>query len=392
MQGISSSTILYFVSIVMLVILINLIISGEKLHFTKYDFIAILFFVFWLTTSLVSSIWVKNFDKIFINSVYIWNYFLIYLIFRYSLNSKAKIKLISHFPVLIILIYIIIAAYEIITWEHLACSRFALEDYKIFIPTGPFYNENNFAAALLLLSPFVILGLKKYHNPFLKGILAFLVLSILAILTLQGARIAMLAIALELFIFFLFFLNFRKKMLSLGLIMVLLTFLSMKYPAYYHMTRDYVKKEISSIKEEQRKITMDSVKIRIALINESMDLVGDTYFIGVGAGNFEDNFIGDREKNTAGIINSHNFLIEILVSFGILIFFLFLLFYFSLIYNCIKNIKINRNKLTNYMHLFSLLMFIPSSSLPSSIRTHFFYWVMFAYIASYNRIYNVDAS
>jgi len=390
-QGLSSSMMYYLPSIVLIFVILCNIIQGEKFHFSKYDIIALMFFIFWLIVSFISSIWAKNFNKIFLNSLLIWNYMTIYLIFRYIMNKK-NIKLFTTLLYFIVFIYIIIAFYELVTWEHLRCSRFYDDEFKIFVPTGPFYNENNFAAALLLLSPFLIWGIKIYSNIVLRLLLILFLILILVILTIQGARIAMLAVTFELLIFFLFFVKMKAKLLIISSILVIIIFLSTQFPTYYNITRDIIEKEIQSISEEHGKISMASVKIRIALIKASLNLLTDTYLRGVGSGNYEDNFIGDRQKRTGGIINSHNFLFELLVSYGLMIFLFFLLFFFSLFYKTIKKIRGSdkQEKLVYYSHLFCLLMFIPSSSLPSSIRTHFFYWVMFAYIASYERIKEID--
>ncbi len=155
-------------------------------------------------------------------------------------------------------------------------------------------------------------------------------------------------------------------------------------PAVYELTIKGMQKELSSIGLETESARMSSVKIRKQLFVEGGDLLTNSYFMGVGGGNFERYMDTDRIYRTGGITNPHNYFLELAGNFGLGILFLFLSVYIRWVYLLAQKVRFGDPGKRNFylMNLLSLLMFIPASAIPSSIKWNFLIWIYFAYINS----------
>ena len=132
-------------------------------------------------------------------------------------------------------------------------------------------------------------------------------------------------------------------------------------------------------------VQMSSINIRKQLFSETFDLVTLSGFMGVGGGNFEHYMDTDREFRTAGIINPHNWLLEIVGNFGVIILAGFLYIYLRWLYLLYMKYRSSsgREKSLSLMYLVSLVLYLASSSLPSSIRWHHLMWVYLAGINAF---------
>ncbi|MDZ4121765.1 MAG: O-antigen ligase family protein [Candidatus Cloacimonadaceae bacterium] len=236
------------------------------------------------------------------------------------------------------------------------------------------------AAYLVMLLPFVLLLTSLYRIKglgYLTGVITLLSFSIIVV---QGARIGIIALVPLLLYCFIWHMGIRAKLQTLAFIaLAVFIFFTM-----FTMTSKFVLKtfqtQTSSINSDAGSIHMSSIKIRKQLIDESIDIATSHAFMGAGGGNFEDQMNSDRMFRTAWISNSHNYLMELLGNWGIIIFFGFMILYMDWL---IRLWYLFRHapapdKYRYLMYLLALLMYLPASILPSSIRRDYLVWVFFA--------------
>jgi teichuronic acid biosynthesis protein TuaE len=349
----------------------------------KEEFEPVLFLLFWLGYSLCSYIWAQDRLLAADYSLLIFRYLFLFMFFSAVFRDHRLLSKLHLFLAFIAFLYIVTGIWEILTLDHLPPSRFY--GSKFYRPTGPFYGENKMAAFMLLLTPFLLFLPKLYPKLWVKiGTIIGILLSTLIII-IQEARIAMLAMAA----FLLWFLTFHNRVhtwLFVFLLIALIVGVVNYYaPSLLHFGLNMLSREVSSLENESRSVRLSSINIRKQLFWETFDLAFLSNLMGVGGGNYEHYMDTDREFRTAGIINPHNWVLEILGNFGIIILGGFLYIYIKWLYLLYKKVHISRGreKYLGLMYLSSLLLFIATSSLPSSIRWNHLIWIYFAGINAY---------
>jgi len=347
---------------------------------TKANIQPMIFFALWLTYALSSYIWAADRELALDFALLIFRYMATFLLFDAVFRDRRILDKAHIFFVAILVLYTMTALWEMLTWQHLPSSR--LYGSNLFIPTGPFFNQNNLAAFMLFILPFVLFLPKLYTKLWIKIFSAAISILFLIIITIQGARIAMLTAAAVLAVIFLFYCSLKTR-ISLLLLFALLGFAAVRIaPAQIELGKNLALYELQSISSEAEAVRMSSVKIRTQLFKETFDLVAASGFMGVGGGNIEHHLDTDRAYRTAGIINAHNWLLELLGNFGIFIFLGFVYIYLWWVYLLWHRYRkaSGRQRYLYLSYLLTLIMFMASSALPSSIRWNHHIWIVFAAI------------
>lgn len=339
-----------------------------------------IFFALWLSYALAGYIWAIDREIALDSALLIFRYMATFLIFDALFRDRRILARAHIFFVLILLLYTITALWEMLTWNHLPNSR--LYGSKYFVPTGPFFNQNNLAAFMLLIMPFVLFLPKLITRHWVKLFSALMTILFLAIITVQGARIAMLAATVILVVIFLFYSSIKSQISTLLLIVLLGMTAFYIAPKEMAIAQNMAEYELQSIGTEAESVSMSSIKIRSQLFIETFDLAASSGFMGVGGGNIEHHLNTDREYRTAGIINAHNWLLEIFGNFGILILLGFLYIYLRWMYLLWRRYRSvsGKERYLYLSYLFALIVFMASSALPSSIRWNHHIWIIFAAI------------
>ena len=347
----------------------------------KANFEALFFLVFWLIYSLIGYLWAVDKSAVLEYSYLIFRYLITFMIFEIFLRNNPAILAKGHYFLMFTVgVYFLTALWEIITFSHLPSSR--LYQNPMPIPTGPFYNENNLAAFLLMLFPVMLFFARLVPNIWGKIISVSSTVLFLAVITIQGARIAMLVSAATLGVFFIFFMKRRYRLLSLvGIALALLMFVQL-FPVQAKIGAGLLEHELGSLRSETETVKMSSVKIRKHLIGEVLELTAESKFMGLGGGNIERHMSTDRTHRTAGIINAHNWMLELMGNFGIIPLFIFVYIYLKWLHLLWQKYRESEGRLkTLYMsYILVLILFIPASVLPSSICWYNNYWIVFAAI------------
>lgn len=348
---------------------------------TQANYEVLLFFAWWLGYAALSYIWAIDKEQALEGIFLIFRYGSIFLIFDALFRAESLQKAFYLFLVAVLALYIGTALWEMLNFRHLPSSRYY--GMKLYwMPTGPFYNQNNLAAFMLFILPITLYMPKLYPLPGIKYYAGIISALFFGIITLQGARIAMLAVA-PLLAWVIVINSSRRSKIILALILLIAIWglLHFARPIANYGWKMFAK-EIDSFGTEAESAHMSSLKIRKQLIFETVDFLEDSRFMGLGGGNFEHYMDTDREYRTAGITNAHNWFLELAGNYGFLILLPFCYLYFRWFALLYLRYRQARGEARNWYlaWLWVLILFIPVAALPSSIRWNNHVWIIFAAI------------
>lgn len=330
------------------------------------------FLVAWFLYGYLSILW--SFDRVVaIKELYYFGVFLL-LVFAFIdlLKNKLNSVLINKFLTISGIATMGISCIEILFGYHLSTSRYVIEAERFIgsqdrVATAFFYNENDLSLFLIMLIPFFLVLLYRVSlTQKLIGLLA--VLLSLGIFLVNGSRLAILALLLQVFFLVIVRSNtfikrvVRFSFIFLPTILVVGAYLLGKY--FFYLLEQTGVYQVTG-----------SASTRVSLYLNGIYSLFRSFFLGVGPGNFE--FHIYPQFNTNGIVNPHNWWIEILTNYGFLIFIGYVLFF---IYLCKRLIQIyisTRNQIA-LVYVLGLIGFAIACMGPSRL---FYFWPMWLYYA-----------
>lgn len=136
----------------------------------------------------------------------------------------------------------------------------------------------------------------------------------------------------------------------------------------------------------------ESDAVRWDLIQNGLTIFVDSFFLGVGIGNIEYHMAQPGLLNTNGVINIHNWWLEILVSSGIYIFVLYCSFYVRTLKGFLHKSRLyikrdSKRYSLAICGLTSMIVFILSSMGSSSIFATEWFWAYFVMLFLFNNIF-----
>jgi teichuronic acid biosynthesis protein TuaE len=359
------------------------IITHKKFYFYKKDIKIYVFLLLWLAYAIFSSIWTYNIKLGLVESFRIASSFITFFLVAQSISNKEILEKTYYFFIIVFVLYIGIAIWEITTFNHLPTSKHGIEGISSFIPFGPFFNRNDMAAALLMLMPFVLFQINSSQSNILKVLLSLQIILMGVSITLAGARIGMIFYVFVILIYMFYYTSLKVKISSIAMIFLLVLSLKIISPLQYEFFKLYLVQQVSSLGDEQERYIEGSISIRKSLIKENIDMMYESKFLGVGSGNIPSIIAQKRFYNTQNILNPHNFLLELTTAYGLIFGLIFVYFYIHLLFDLYKIMKREKDNFHARAAFLSLLLFIPASVLPSSIIKYNFYWIFFAYFTQF---------
>ena len=354
------------------------------LFYTKYiDFLLI-----WCIYALCSILWAASLYYWFISTYFLILGVICALIFNLS------IKNIKHILHCVYIVWFICVIHACIGWlEILSGKYYFLYDVKDIIiyktnmmPISSFGNTNDFATCMLI-GIFISLGLMSlYQSKFLRLFMLLNIMSMFTLVVFSSSRANIIGFLLGMSFLRLMSSNrsFLKNFFTLCLIYVVAVVISaVLYPTLLTNIRVFCEALISSASEGT------SINIRKNLILNGIYFLKETYFCGVGAGNSAYYMLTRTIFPTWGIINMHNWWMEVLVDYGVIIFWGYISFYIRMI---IENIKIYRTYYTkdkSYIYGIAmsfvgfLIAYSFASISSSSNMSNEFVWIIFAIILAF---------
>lgn len=342
------STKLAFIRIMPMVVFCFLLCL-PKLKYDKPYYYAIGFFLIYT----VYTIFISIFYVEFIQLLYLLNYVLGFVIVYCSLTLiyiDAK-KYLYYFFLISCISSVALSAmawFEYFTNFHLSASFSCLPEHAgTNYPCAFWANPNDFAVVLSLFFTYALAYKKNCCKNRFQFINSAYILLICSTLLLLRCKTALLVVGL--FLIF-YFRQFIKKHKIVWLIFFLGGVAAMLYLWFIG--------------------TSFSTNLRLNLYRYAFKSLFDSYFLGFGAGMERYYFTSlDNYSLFRDIINTHSFILEMLISSGLIV---FLLYVALLIYIEKKTLKIAKNEFVLLPILYVMLLFAPSSSVDLWIHYIFF--------------------
>lgn len=311
----------------------------------SYSFI---FMTIWLLYAVFTLGWVKDYSS-WLKSVYFIGLgFLCIIVFNKYLRNKDDILIVFKLIVLMATFHNLIGWYEINTGNYFFLSADRIFRYsRNSIPVSSFGNTNNFAT-FLLFSVFITYACAaNTKNLILKLIYLATIISSIILLVMTKSRANILGLILASAVFVsLSVCNKRTRhtllILLLGMFMIFLT-----YPEVLSNLFIMISRNLYFRFSDQT----GSDVTRINLIKNGFLFLVKTFGFGIGAGNVEFWMANYGVYNTGQIVNMHNWWMEILTCYGIIIFIMYILFYSKLFLSAYRKFKHSVDKMDTSISL-----------------------------------------
>ena len=254
-------------------------------------------------------------------------------------------------------------------------------------PTGFHWNTNNLAIVMIIILPFFLC-----HHKFSVKLIG--IISITLITALAASRAVFLGL---IFIFCFYLILIKKKIGILFFIWLLIGSIFLGMNILKDSKNPRLNEVANTIQAIEYFLSGDidvggSIEWRRQLINDGIKALKKSNGLGIGAG--ASTALQEKTGGVAGRFTSmHNFWVEILVEGGLMIGFLGLLWYSSIIFKLFRIINSSKNnQLVFYAQslLLSMIAFVPASISASSTIYFFPMWIMFGMSISVISLFKFD--
>lgn len=369
----------FIIGIIFLFFLIQSVVGNFKFRLNNTRFYIVSFLLFWIGYSCLSYSWARDSTAVMITSISLLVHFFVFVsVLSYLIFFKHHFSFFLSLLILILFFYIFSSFYESFTMTHVWYSRKA--EVMSFVPTGPFYNENTLAAAMIMLFPLVLFLGKYLNNKILSVIGGISSLSVILIALIQSARIALIFLFINITLYFLFFINVKQKISIIVVIVILFVSMSTIFPLQTKIAELEYHDTLNSIFSELEQIRPSSMKIRKGLFDHYGDFISKSWMFGIGSGNFVNEMSKWRKEVTFNVMDAHNYTFEILSTNGVIIGFFYIIL---IVYPTIKLLILFFREQTSKRYLYfafflSLFNYWGTNLLPGSLSKFSFHWIMFA--------------
>lgn len=217
-----------------------------------------------------------------------------------------------------------VAVWEITTGNHLP-SAFVenMPDYALrTLAISTFGNPNNYGAFLALALPLLLLSYDSATRPFWRALYGLMIPLLFVAVFLSASRSALLGVLLQMLLYVFVFGTMRRIVWAvIGAVGILVG------AAYAGMSLE----EFRLLAKLQgafsdSALESGSLSIRLSLTLNGLWMIATSYGLGVGAGGYEQ-AVQDPQVpfGTGGLINPHNFWIEIASEYGLVVIGLFVI-------------------------------------------------------------------
>ncbi len=290
---------------------------------------SIVFYMAWLAYALTTGLWALDYLRWFKYIFFIATGLMVALSMNAYLTKrefveKALLALFAGFVV-----QSIVGWYEVSTQTLVIGAQERIELYesrRVFYPCAFSGHPNSLAMMMMFASGISLYFVRKTRSMAVKAALTVIAIECAALILQTTSRGAFIGLAIFLACYLLLS---GHKYLTAFVAVIALVVLG---PYFLEFANTYLAFHFDWN-------AGGSDVIRWNLIRNGLVLLSNTFGFGVGAGQIESNMIAFATYPTFGIINMHNWWMEILVGFGILIFIGYLVFYGRLLNDFIKTFK-----------------------------------------------------
>lgn len=313
--------------------------KGSHLHYNNTITFGLFTYFVWITYGLISLFWSPDPQIGLTNEIVVMTTSMSSLLFfpLFLKDNDATLKLIRNAWIYGLALTLPIAIYEIVTMNH-----FSYDDERliggigIYAPYASvfFGNYNNYCVFICLCLPMVLWGIIEEGKKALK-IFYLVVLGIsVLIIFVNTNRTSMIIIV----IYLLSQIRLNYKNLSFIALILLLFYFS------YTFLPDSLVQNIEILFKDRVNVDYsndESGSVRMYNFIAGIGFLIDSYGAGVGAGGYE--YYMERSEYYKGIVNPHNFFLEIFAQYGIVIFSLFIIWLVKILIGFKKSVMLSSN-------------------------------------------------
>lgn len=314
---------------------------------------------------------------------------------KIKLNRAARIWLVTF------AIFMGLALIEHLTTLHLPISRFShgLQPHLSYRPTAVFVNENNFAVFLSLSIPFLLSQWRYFTSRKARIMTGMSLFGAMYMLFVTGSRINFVVLILSVLIYSLLLTPRGKRVKVLAVLMLVVLGTWLIFGFTQPTVRGYVANQLGKLItswvelfdpiEGDYIVSNNSIAVRINMIRNGVIFLVRTWGVGVGVGNFEAWIDSHAVYDTMEFLNPHNWWIELVTEYGVLIALGYLAFFASLFRAAWRGWKqaSGRDKWLPEALCLCLAIFPMVAISPNSFLDYLPHWIVLALAFAWQRHY-----
>jgi len=351
-----------------------------SIKLARSPFVLLAFLVTWLVWAAMSMPIAMDTTLALQTTAYLVVGVLFVVLALHYVRTPQRLRILIAIWVLTCMALLPLGIYESRTGKHLPVSGLygSSNPQVIFMPTATYHNPNDFATVIALTLPLFFLLTFTARARVRNIVWPLASIASVYVIFLAGSRANMLAVAAEIVIMTMFISlkpRDEKRALFAMTMTALLAISVLVFPGALNNAMGSAARELAADHAQPG----SSVNVHVNLIRNSLHFFAATGSLGVGAGNADSRIRSRALYNTFGIINSHNWWVEMLVEFGIVIFFLYFAFWAGILWNLLK-IAFSRSAVADiaFFLAVSLLGFTLASTSSSSIIALPIHWLLYA--------------
>lgn len=296
-----------------------------------------IFITIWFAWAIISLLWAPSKAYAFKHLYYLFSGFSLIIFTIYYFRTEASLKMLFRINCGVLAFLMILGLWELRTGLHISGGFPHYYLKPISLPfIGVFGHPNNFATYLSMYLPLFYVCGKYQKNILVKicsmaGIFAGFHLIIMA-----GSRANMMAMVLGGVVILI--LNIIEScgkgskqvvtFLTVIFLVVMIGYSITPVAQVMQVESETFKNQVTSVFKNWNQDW--SINIRKLLIQKGLIMLKKYHWLGVGGGNSE-YLMQQHMKETYGHLKLHNWWLEVLVNYGLIIWILYLLFYFNML-------------------------------------------------------------
>jgi teichuronic acid biosynthesis protein TuaE len=369
---------------------VHVFVDRGKVEIPKKVKWYLLFFGLWLVYGVLSVAWSQAKIDAFRQLVFLFIGISIVFFALQYVRTQRDLAIFFFVWLAVFIFFSVHGLYEHVSGLHLPTSKLFGDprSWVRYTPTGFFHNQNDFATFLALGLPFAFSLFRYAKRNYLKALTMGSVLLALYLIVLTGSRANLLAITVGTGFILVCLTNIRGKIKAvIALVFLGLIVLQTSDVAQQMLFRavEQVSSLFATASERD-----NSISVRTNMIKNGIVFVLSTFGFGVGAGNAEHWIASHAVFSTGHILNLHNWWLEILVNYGVLVFTAYVVMCLSLIkriWQIWRASRRRRDKMISEALLVSLVIFFFASISSSNIMAFKTQWYLFAFAIAFLNLY-----
>ncbi len=356
------------------------------------------FYAIWFIWAIITVLWA---DSKIASARHLWSLFTGISLIGFTvlyINSTEKLIRYAGLCTVTLLVFMAIGLWENITGLHIKFVSSidpVIYGSEFKIPTVVFSNRNDYATYLALFLPFLY-GWTRHTRWWTKLLAWLFILLGIYLITVTSSRANLLALLLMVGAgAMLYLLDAKLKGLKNLLVCTVLLAGLWWGTAALGINTIEIKNlvyQVTSLHSETQ-VRGGSIQVRMGLMKAGLEMLKNHYFMGVGAGNVEYH-MQNYWLWTKGLQNLHNWWLEVLVNYGLIIWGLYLYFYGKLMWSLFtvlrKSQEVWLKRLAEAI-LISMVGFLIGCTSSSTLYSASFIWILYGMgLAVYNRYLNTD--